>query len=344
MPYKFKLEATTYHLHKAGNAPEEYEDASSCNPEGMRFAIADGAAESSFAKQWADTLVAAFAQAYESLPPISDPKPKAQDSERGLKSGGMSSTPSFHQTRDLKELEECSKQIIRTKDPKEFEECVEKLIKCQPEATLSFDHTQDATGFIKHYQEQDDTLAFEKWLLPLQSKWHASISWDKLPYYAYDKAQDGAFSTFLGLQLVHVGDAMVGFWEAWAVGDCCLFQVRQEQVIAKFPMEASKDFGNSPYLICSYPQKKQKLSEKLLTFRKNFWVNDIFFLTTDALGQWILQECEAGSPPWSKILEITKESEFVDFVTGLRQHGAIRNDDTTLIIIKVLPAESLEDT
>lgn len=342
MPYKFKLEATTYHLHKAGNALEEYEDASSCNPEGMRFAIADGAAESSFAKKWADILVAAFAQAYESLPPISDPKPKAQDSERRLKSSGVSDITSFHQTRDLKEVDECSKQIIRTQDPKEFKKYLEELKKCLKEATLSFDHTQDATELIKHYQEQDDTLAFEEWLIPLQLKWRASINWDKLPYYAYDKAQDGAFTTFLGLHLAHIGDAMEGLWEAWAVGDCCLFQVSQEQVVAKFPMEASKDFGNSPYLICSYPQKKQKLAEKLLTFRERFWVNDIFFLTTDALGQWFLQECEAGRRPWSTLLEFTKESEFVDFVTDLRQHAAIRNDDTTLIIIQV-KKKSAED-
>ncbi|MFA4901803.1 MAG: hypothetical protein WC600_03565 [Desulfobaccales bacterium] len=342
MPYKFKLEAAPYHLHKAGNAPKEYEDAWFCDPEGMRFAIADGAAESSFAKQWADILVKAFAQAYESLPPISDPKPKAQDSERRLESSGVGAIPSFHQTRDPKEVEECSKQILQTKDPKEFEKYFKKLKKCVEEATLSFDHSQDATESIKHYQEQDDTLAFEEWLLPLQPIWHASIHWDKLPYYAYDKAQEGAFTTFLGLRLFHTGNAMVGSWEAWAVGDCCLFHVRQEQVIAKFPMKASEDFGNSPYLICSHPQQKLNLLEKMETYRGSFSVNDTFFLTTDALGQWFLQECEAEREPWSKLLAITNESNFVEFVTNLRRDGTIRNDDTTLIIIQV-KKKSAED-
>jgi len=48
---------------KAGNAPEEYEDAVSGDPALGRFAVADGATESSFAAAWARLLVEGFVAA-----------------------------------------------------------------------------------------------------------------------------------------------------------------------------------------------------------------------------------------------------------------------------------------
>ena len=50
-------------LPKDGNGPEEYEDAFRSLPEQGRFAVADGATETSFSGIWAAALVAAFAQA-----------------------------------------------------------------------------------------------------------------------------------------------------------------------------------------------------------------------------------------------------------------------------------------
>jgi len=45
---------------KAGNTPEEYEDALAGDPAARRFAVADGATESSFAAAWARLLVEGF--------------------------------------------------------------------------------------------------------------------------------------------------------------------------------------------------------------------------------------------------------------------------------------------
>jgi hypothetical protein len=47
-------------LHKDGNRPDEYEDAYAGNPRVGRFAVADGASESSFAALWAKLLVDGF--------------------------------------------------------------------------------------------------------------------------------------------------------------------------------------------------------------------------------------------------------------------------------------------
>jgi hypothetical protein len=51
-----------FHLARRGHSSDEYEDAYAANPEAGRFAIADGAAESSYAGLWARLLVDGFAQ------------------------------------------------------------------------------------------------------------------------------------------------------------------------------------------------------------------------------------------------------------------------------------------
>src|SRR3954468_2183292 len=47
-------------LPKGGNSAAEYEDAAAADPERGRFAVADGAAESSLAAPWARLLVEDF--------------------------------------------------------------------------------------------------------------------------------------------------------------------------------------------------------------------------------------------------------------------------------------------
>lgn len=48
------------HTHKRGNAPNEYEDAFAGDAAKARFAVADGASESSFVATWAKLLTAGF--------------------------------------------------------------------------------------------------------------------------------------------------------------------------------------------------------------------------------------------------------------------------------------------
>jgi serine/threonine protein phosphatase PrpC len=52
--------ATAWWAPKAGNAAQEYEDAYALEEAALRYAVADGASETSFAKQWAEMLVDRF--------------------------------------------------------------------------------------------------------------------------------------------------------------------------------------------------------------------------------------------------------------------------------------------
>src|SRR5258708_5479570 len=57
------LDWHVFHLPKRGHAPEEYEDALAADLALGRFALADGASESSFAAAWARLLVEGFVTA-----------------------------------------------------------------------------------------------------------------------------------------------------------------------------------------------------------------------------------------------------------------------------------------
>ena len=64
MPNKVPLVRwQAFHTHKRGNAPDEYEDAFAGNPRKGRFAVADGASESSFVATWAKLLSEGFVNA-----------------------------------------------------------------------------------------------------------------------------------------------------------------------------------------------------------------------------------------------------------------------------------------
>src|SRR5580704_9448411 len=64
----FSLRWQACHLPKRGHAVEEYEDAYRGDPARGRFAIADGASESSFAARWSHLLVHGFVESAEPQP------------------------------------------------------------------------------------------------------------------------------------------------------------------------------------------------------------------------------------------------------------------------------------
>src|SRR2546422_3382547 len=58
-------------------------------------------------------------------------------------------------------------------------------------------------------------------LKPARRFWRRRLAGRPLPWFASEKAEQGAFAAFLGVQI----DAHKNRWTALAVGDCCLMQV-----------------------------------------------------------------------------------------------------------------------
>lgn len=228
---------------KAGNSPEEYEDAYALDvPEG-RFAVADGASETSFARRWARLLV---------------------------------------------------------------------------------------DGFIAEAPEADAAL-LTAWTKPLAERWAQENDPKALPWYAQEKAKDGAFSSLLGLCL----DSGAGRWRSLAVGDSCLFLIRKQKTLAcAFPIERSAEFNNRPRLIASVSRANESVWGAARAQEGDLAPGDQFFLMTDALAQWFLVETEMKRHPWAALKRLKAQEDFSAFVDLLRAGRSLRNDDVTLVRVE----------
>jgi hypothetical protein len=172
------------------------------------------------------------------------------------------------------------------------------------------------------------------WLAPLLQRWREQIPWERLAWFAEEKAREGAFSTFLGLAF---GRTPKGEWRwrAMAIGDCCLFQVRGAELVQAYPVERAAEFGNTPRLLPSLPEKAARALEHVLRRSGPCQANDTFFLATDALAQWCLQSVEAGCPPWPLLQCIADPEEFRRRVDELRASREMRNDDVSLLVVEL---------
>jgi hypothetical protein len=190
----------------------------------------------------------------------------------------------------------------------------------------------------------------EAWLEPLQNEWSNRIPWDRLPWYAEEKARDGAYAAFLGLRFSDGNEPAkkAGFWrrlfgrakpltarwQAVAVGDCCLFQARGGELVKAFPLTLAEQFTSRPLLLSSRVDQNRQAWSTLQTVEGEFKDGDLFIVATDALAQWILTPDPAGGARWRKLAEMRTEEEFARFVDERRRAGDLRNDDTTLLVCK----------
>lgn len=183
------------------------------------------------------------------------------------------------------------------------------------------------------------------WLLPLQHEWRQGIDWDNLPWYCQEKAENGAFSTLLALEFTGHGtvwEKIIGRtlqgeelkWQAFAVGDSNLFQVRDDQLIATFPLAQSEEFNSRPILLASNENHNYSAVRDIKFASGGVKAGDRFFLATDALAKWFLTRQEKGEKPWQELLALQTEEEFGVLSQRLRKEQGVRNDDMTLVIIR----------
>jgi hypothetical protein len=196
---------------------------------------------------------------------------------------------------------------------------------------------QIARGFVK--RSLGVPLTAEE-LRPLQEEWQKTVHRRPLPWYAEEKAEKGAFSSLLGLEVFEAvnGEATSLAWRAVAVGDSCLFQVEREQLLNAWPIAHSADFGNTPSLLCSNAANN---GDGLATAGAHAAAGGCgqgtaFYLMTDALSCWFLRECERRKEPWRILNDLRTREGFAKLVGDLRATGDIKNDDVTLLRIDIL--------
>ena len=180
----------------------------------------------------------------------------------------------------------------------------------------------------------EDSLS--AWLLSAQGKWHSAIPWDRLPWHGEAKARAGAFATLLGLIVGSTPeDPQRLCWQALAVGDSCLFVVREGRLQVSFPLGDADEFDNSPALVCSNPANAAGLWESVRLSSGECAPGDLLILATDALARWFLASHAASEKPWKTLLALDTPA-WDSWIKEQRRAGSMHNDDTTLIIIEVV--------
>ena len=140
---------------------------------------------------------------------------------------------------------------------------------------------------------------------------------------------DFAACTFVGLSF---GEKE---WKCHAIGDSYLFVLNKDlQISEKVTSMEGAEFGNSPEYFAS---KQGYDYGKIVQKSGNFENISYFLLMTDALSDWFLS---ATDEKRKKLLEIKTHEEFVKFVEDERQARALKDDDTTLLILKIESEES----
>src|SRR2546427_773558 len=167
-------------------------------------------------------------------------------------------------------------------------------------------------------------------LQPARRLWRRRLAGRPLPWFASEKAEQGAFAAFLGVEI----DAHKNRWTALAVGDCCLMQVddvgKGMRAVETFPLQRSSQFTMSPYLIGSRSDG-ESLNERIQISKGSLRDGDMLLLATDAMAAWLLKRQEEGRPLWKWLYrKLGTPESFVAMVAYGRKNG-LRNDDFTLV-------------
>ena len=174
------------------------------------------------------------------------------------------------------------------------------------------------------------------WLEPCVNQWNGVVPWGRIPWHGQAKTRAGSLTTFMAMNVEWPTDDTGALpWQAAAVGDCCLFVVRDGALTVSFPMEESSQFNITPPLVCSNPANNAGVWSHVRQLRGECLPGDLMILASDALACWILQEHESGGRPWETLLSLDSENQWTKWVQAQRIERAMRNDDTTMITVKV---------
>ncbi len=193
---------------------------------------------------------------------------------------------------------------------------------------------------VRRYHHQRVSLKL------LQRSWLRRVTRQPVPWYLEEKIRRGAYATLVGLSIRDPDPSQPcgGSWQSTAVGDSCLFHVRDEELLTVAPITRSDDFNNHPHLVSTDSSASFGLDQSRIKVARGEWLpSDVFYLLTDALAEWTLSEHEAGRPPWPTFRRLGKgddagatgQRSFATLVANLRQNSGLHNDDVTLLRVEV---------
>jgi len=166
-------------------------------------------------------------------------------------------------------------------------------------ATESSFSKEWANILVEKYSSSNFEITDNKFFEEAFKDWESYINQKKLSWFATEKLNNGAFAAFLGLNI----DLESNTYKVEAIGDCCLFLIRNNQIATTFPLTNFEDFTNNPTLLSTRDINSlsnfKNISGELLP-------GDMLIMASDALSAFILKE--KSSLPWEFFVQLCSKS------------------------------------
>jgi hypothetical protein len=200
---------------------------------------------------------------------------------------------------------------------------------------MSPDRTGPANGHGAAGWPDIDRVSLSAWFRAMQEQWWAAApaASDTIEQL---KLNQGTLATFVGGQLVGL-DTMSPRWEAAALGDSVLFHVRNAHLVDQVPPLRSADFDTTPEGVNTRPERLDRMSRELLLRDGSLAPGDTIFVATDAFAKWMITRLEARDEAlWPRLSELDHPIVFDKLVAAERRAGTMKDDDVTLMRIRLL--------
>jgi hypothetical protein len=156
--------------------------------------------------------------------------------------------------------------------------------------------------------------------------WRVEAEKKATSWHAQEKLENGSAATLLVMTL----SSDERRWDAFAVGDVCLFVVRGGKLKYTFPVTKSTGFDDRPALLST---EARATLPPVKRFGNVIEAGDRYLLMTDALAAWFLTDFENKRLPWQTLP--SDPDAFTAFVQKERDAAKMKNDDATMIEIQV---------
>lgn len=203
-------------------------------------------------------------------------------------------------------------------------------------ATEAFDARNWAERLAQRWVQTGSTLTaeeFRKWVeaqgRELRDSWEGlNLSW-----YSEEKARNGSFAAFVGLEIDIRSKSPS--WKAIALGDACLVHCRSGVLLKSFPLSRSESFNAAPVLVASDSSLHESAMQSLVVESGSCECGDVLLLLSDAIASWYLQRLELNDLDPDTFLRTTENEELNRFFDDQRSTGKMRNDDLAVVRIEI---------
>jgi hypothetical protein len=179
--------------------------------------------------------------------------------------------------------------------------------------------------FVLEPPRANDVEAVESWLGDCAKRFDSIPIDNNDTWYVHEAANRGAFATLLGLRV----SKLDGTWVALAVGDTCVFHLREGALLGAFPLDDPEAFGTTPELVSSMQRDDTRGAKAVQAATGTCRAGDVFLVASDAFAQWSLRSGREDHDTWATLATM-RNSTFGELVGHLRNADLIDNDDITL--------------